>query len=738
MEQQLGSLAWSLVSDIHGCISVERYKQKRFAIEVTRLAALNLLLKSRFESEYLGVDNNELLLNHLSFEGERAGFNSSEVNNEVYSVLDSYMFESMKKIRRMDIHEFIEFFGQIHSVASYHLPLSLNHKSRQRSLGAYYTPKPIADHITNITLSPILEKKINDSIKDETFDMDNLFNFHLVDPACGTGVFLTSVFELIQHYSKLARKKALETGISKKQLECNYQSTLPYLYGVDLDLGVLEVADFSLRLLESVHTTHISKSHLNHTLKRGNSLFSLNGLSGEKDYRSFFNSIEDMFPFEWSQEFPNIMNRENGGFDFVLMNPPYERLKPNLAEFIRNRLLRGDSQIHLNAYNSHKEHIKEATKYYRKSGEYSYATSYALNTYLLFIERALQLTRQGGFVGCIVPSTILCDVSAQNLRNELLLNNTVHAIDNFPETSRIFPNVTQAVTILTFSKGGTTSTFSLGLKRKNLAEALNKKRMALDLHLITRIMGQSLVIPQVDGKGYAILESIHQHPPLSSHSDIKINRGELDLTINRNLYSIKKTMIPLIRGSQISRYGLTDADQKTRYVDMDLLRSSLATSGRLGHIAMKRIACQQISNMNQRWRLKFAPIMPNSVLANSCNYIVHTHSKSHNLYNYLLGILNSELMNWRFQITNSNNHVSIRELQALPLIPFNEGDKIVQELCKAVKEYRESKSTSTTLIDAYVFTLYKFDKRDVLSLLNMRNCPSDEQKEILTHFNELS
>ncbi|TFG31226.1 hypothetical protein EU527_12905 [Candidatus Thorarchaeota archaeon] len=738
LEERLGSLAWSIVSRIHSHISFEKYEQTRFAIEVARLTALNLLLKHRFRPEFLRINDDQILFRHLSFEGERFGLSHSEVRDEVHCALDSYSLDSEKRIRQLSLNDFIELLGQIHTVASYHLPTSLNHGSKQRSLGAYYTPKPIADYITNLTLSPTLEKWIYDVIKGETLGIGKFFDFYLIDPACGTGVFLISVFELVQHYAKLARKKALDAGIPKSQIDEYYHDILLNLYGVDLDLGALEVADLSLRLLESGHTTNISESHLAHTLKRGNSLISLNGIRGLENHRSFFNFSEEVFPFEWSEEFPEVMDRENCGFDFVVMNPPYERLKPNLAEFIRELLLSGDSQIHLNAYKIHKDRVKEASKYFRKSGEYSYATSYALNTYQLFIERALQLTRNGGSIGCIVPSTILCDVSAQNLRNELFLHNNLRVIDSFPETSRIFPDVTQAVSIMIFTKGGTTDSFGVGFNRTNLVDALDKKRMILDIHRIVKTVGPSLMIPQVDKKGYVILESIHQYPSLSSHSNIQINRGELDLTVNSDLYSTEKTKTPLIRGSQISRFELVEGRHKARYVDIDSLRKLLAVSSRVRHIDMKRIACQQISNMNQRWRLKFAPIEPGSVIANSCNYMVHNQTKSDDLQNYLLGIFNSELMNWRFQITNSNNHVSIRELQVLPLIPFNRGNKIVQGLCKAVNDLRQSKSDSTIVIEAYVFALYELDKRKVKMVLEMRNCPSHESKAIIEYFNEIT
>lgn len=737
MEEKLGALAWSIVSDVHDQIEYEEHQQTGFYTEVIRLTALNLLIKCRFDPSFLKTNENQIFLKHLSFEGENTNLEPFRVHNEVCRILDSYSLESVEDIRRMSLNDFVCLLGQVHSIGSYALPASLKRSSKQRSLGAYYTPKRIADYISELTLSPVLQKWINDLPKDTMSIVKKFLDFHLIDPACGTGVFLVSAYELIQQHIRYARKKAEDAGLPKNQIDDYFQNFSPKLYGVDLDMGALEVTDLSLRLLDSTQDSFISQSHLNDTLRRGDSLISLEGLSGKMKHDHFFETPDCVFPLEWSKAFPEVMNRTTGGFDFIVMNPPYERLKPNIAEFIRERLLSGDSQIQMSAFEEHKNRISDASDYFRKSGEYTYATSYSLNTYQLFIERALQLARNGGSVGCIVPSTILCDVSAQNLRNALFLQNNLRVIDSFPETSRIFPGITQAVSILVFSKGGSTINFEVGFNRHTVDEALREKRLTLNTKRIVRTMGQSLMIPQIDKKGYAILEAIHQYPSLSSFPDISVNRGELDLTMHRSLYSNEETHTPLIRGSQISRLNLVEGCQKKKYVDIASLQELLSTSSRVKHIDLKRIACQQISNMNQRWRLKFAPIEPGSVLANSCNYIVYNQMKSDAMQNYLLGILNSELMNWRFQITNSNNHVSIRELQALPLVPFSHDKQLVGRVCRVVNDIRQSKMKSTSLVEACTFALYNLDSRKAKRVLEMRNCPSYEIQEVLEHFTEI-
>src|SRR6185312_3185898 len=103
-----------------------------------------------------------------------------------------------------------------------------------------------------------------------------------------------------------------------------------------------------------------------------------------------------------------------------------------------------------------------------------------------------------------------------------------------------------------------------------------------------------------------------------------------------------------------------------------------------------RLICQQISNIDIQRRLKFVFCEKTDILSNSCNYIVSVRNESD--LQKLFYVLNSCLLNWRFKITSSNNHINNYELGELPIIDLdsvelnefssdeNENDKIVCKL----------------------------------------------------------
>ena len=57
MAEQLGAIAWSIISDVHSWLEPQVSDESRLLIEATRLSAMNLVLKSRFSPEKLKLEN---------------------------------------------------------------------------------------------------------------------------------------------------------------------------------------------------------------------------------------------------------------------------------------------------------------------------------------------------------------------------------------------------------------------------------------------------------------------------------------------------------------------------------------------------------------------------------------------------------------------------------------------------------------------------------------------------------
>jgi Alw26I/Eco31I/Esp3I family type II restriction m6 adenine DNA methyltransferase len=722
VKQELGEIAWSIVTGLHSEIVSASSFSTLETTEAARIASLSYVISASRHDIDTGFSQ-------ISYEAERLGISFDIISDIIQTGLESYKGPLLADIELSDL---VTLLGLIHSIGSYHLPLQHDQGTSQRPLGAYYTPQRIAEYIISLTLTPTLDRLAKSVSKTDISPLQKILSLRTLDPACGPGVFLVSAMNTFVKAMENGIRFARKSGVIDETLEeagiLNYLHTIRRnLYGVDVDAGALEVTDVSLSLLSK----STDDSSFGTSLKQGNSLISLKGLNGKQSHGHYFSNTATRLPFEWPDEFVEVLR--SGGFDFVVMNPPYERLKPNLAEFLRERILSGDRKIHLEEFKTYKDQLKEDLEYFRQSGEYQLGNKYSIDVYRLFIERAIQLSREGGKIGFIVPSTILGDFSAYPLRKSIILENKLQTVTDFVETSRLFDGVTQSVSVLSLQKGGTTTSFQGQFGLKDIDEVSSRKRVRIQTKRIESVVGPFLSIPQVNTGSWTLLDKMHKHPTIASVDWLSVKRGELDLTLNRSCIISNETSFRLIRGTNISRYSLLPKSTRTpEFVDIEKLRETLGSSSRIDDINKPRIACQQVSNRTQRWRLKFANVPLGVVLANSCNYLLLTKGTSKVRLSFIMSILNSELMNWRFGLTSTNNHVSNRELCRLPL---PEIDSISKDLYKSilseVKSIQNGNGGSLSKIDALVFSIYGFSSNEARIILRMRQTPKNEVQEIL-------
>lgn len=329
-------------------------------------------------------------------------------------------------------------------------------------------------------------------------------------------------------------------------------------------------------------------------------------------------------------------------YDAIVSNPPYLVLKPNhktsdeLADDMRRQV-----------------------EFYRKSKLYSFSIEGMLNLYQLSIERMLQMLKPNGELGVICPSTLFADQSTTNLRKHLLLHNKVRHITYFPEKAELFENnVTQATNIFFLQKSGRTDGISIDA---------NGKTFEISLDLIQELFPKNMEVPLISGKEWEILKKMSDYPRLKSIPSIRNKRGELDLTLNSRYITTTPTKHQLIRGKMITEKGIVRDNPE--FVIEEFINGKSAEyqkhdSGRV------RLIGQNICNIDNRQRLRFAFCEPTDILGNSCNYL----SADIDTLKKLSILLSSALLNWRFRLTSSNNHINNYELDELPIADLGQID----------------------------------------------------------------
>ncbi|MBD3406925.1 MAG: N-6 DNA methylase [Candidatus Lokiarchaeota archaeon] len=725
MSYEIEDIAKSILKEIGEPVIDEIVVERnvnRVTTESIRIAAL-----IQSFSKFTGINSVKILESSrcpflsLSYPAEQNDISLAQVKSLVRDLVqqeDDFGFP----ISTMTTTGYIDLMHQIHSIGVFN-PLMSHHVKKRRQTGAIYTPFVMAHYITKKALTPVLKEHNRHQ------DVEKLLSFKMVDPAAGPGVFLIALLsEMVSHIESVTNNAELETDYDMVAIRKRIAENI---YGVDLDRAALDIADISISLLSDEDFLGPPK-FLGVTLKQGNSLISLKGMSGKEDHQQFFSNPEIRLPFEWRIEFPEVFQTEHPGFDCVVMNPPYNRLKPNLAEFLRERLVEGDREIRMSSFDEHKERLSEDVSYFRKSGEYQLANSYTIDTYRLFIERAIQLANSEGRLGFIVPSTLLGDLSARNLREYLLKESAIEGVEVYTEQAYLFDGVTQSVCIVTTKLGLESDDIDFRFGGTGLGAFSPNKSLTLQKSELEQVSGSSIVFPQVTRRGLDILQKLHRHSTLSSMDWLVIYRGELDLTQNSSFIQDDRKHALLIRGANIRRFRIEKSSIQ-QSVPLEKFIEHLSSSRRQPHIMQNRIACQQISNRSQRWRLKFTRIAPNTILANSCNYIAISNSHSDIYLDYLLGVLNSSLLNWRFSLTNTNNHVSNRELASLPIVDPDiakyEQKQVIQNIINIVQNLSLN-DYNTIPLDIEVFRLFGFDASEAREVLFQQKAEAFEISEI--------
>ena len=293
-----------------------------------------------------------------------------------------------------------------------------------------------------------------------------------------------------------------------------------------------------------------------------------------------------------------------------------------------------------------------------------------LNLYRLFIEKGYHLIREEGSLTFIVPSTILADKGTIGIRKLIKERTELKFFIEFPEKTKVFENVTQATTIFSFRKLIQDSDFLLSIdcQTKHLPP---HDAIITNWTEIFSISGDDLTIPLAKNKKeYSILKKIHNNKiPLKDIAYFK--QGDINLTFHQKYLSDINTGYILVRGIHISRFkvDLSFKNKDRRWFDFKRMikdESERKIDIIKAEFSNERIVCQQIANMGLKKRLICDIIPKNVIVGNSANYIQIKDEKWS--LKALFGVLMSSLLNWRFRITSTNNHVNVYELEYLPFV----------------------------------------------------------------------
>ena len=170
----------------------------------------------------------------------------------------------------------------------------------------------------------------------------------------------------------------------------------------------------------------------------------------------------------WEVAFPGVWHnwqntRPQGGFDAVIGNPPWDRIKLQEVEWFATRApeialaqtaaarrkgvqeLRDCGSPLVEEFDSARKRSEGLSRMVRAYGEYPLLGGGDINLYSLFVERAMNLIKPDGFVGLLTPSGICADKTAASFFKFVSTSGRVSSLFDFenrrPGMPHFFPDV---------------------------------------------------------------------------------------------------------------------------------------------------------------------------------------------------------------------------------------------------------------------------------------------------------
>jgi hypothetical protein len=181
--------------------------------------------------------------------------------------------------------------------------------------------------------------------------------------------------------------------------------------------------------------------------------------------------------FHWPTAFPTVWKNRIAGFDAVIGNPPWDRIKlqevewfaerkPEIAKQARAADRKGMIETECERdtvlwrdYVVASGAAEAGARVVRECGDYPLLSGGDVNLYSLFVERAQSLVHPQGIVGLLTPSGIAADKGAAGFFRGISGGGRLAALLDFENKKVFFPDIHASFKFCAFVFGGAVRTF---------------------------------------------------------------------------------------------------------------------------------------------------------------------------------------------------------------------------------------------------------------------------------------
>ena len=440
----------------------------------------------------------------------------------------------------------------------------------------------------------------------------------------------------------------------------------------------------------------------------------------------------------WPLAFPEIFTDGQGrpldrpGFDAVIGNPPWDMVRGDSGEDGTREARRTDA--------------RRLGDFVREAGIYQVAAKAHANRYQLFVERALQLVRDGGRVGLVLPSGITSDAGTAPLRRHLFGRADVDSVTGLDNRDAIFPiHRSVRFVLLTCTSGRPTTELRcrFGITQlddlERSATDSGRRPVVLSRRLLAHLSGDDdLGVPELTGEAdLRLVERIASSiPRLGAEGGWAVHFGrELNATDDRGAFvevTGEASARPVIEGKQIEPFRV--AIDRSRLQ----LRKGSKAGARVPY--RPRLAYRDVASASNRLTL-IAAVIPARAVTTHTLFCLKTPIPSA-AQDVLCALLNSYVANYLVRL-RVNTHVTVALVARLPVPIVRPGDPMFERLADLSRRMRNGgnpveETPEHAELQALAARLYQLDTADfehVLSTFPL--VPAAVKAAALLRFNDL-
>ena len=526
-------------------------------------------------------------------------------------------------------HVYEQFLGSVISLTTGHRAKIEQKPEVRKAGGVYYTPTYIVDYIVQQTVGKLVEGKSPGQVA----------HLRILDPACGSGSFLLGAYQFLldwhltwyaEHQDVKQRPEIYtdEHGQPRLTIETKKTILTNNIYGVDIDGQAVEVTKLSLllKVLEGENETSLGVQQialsfggkralpdLSANIQCGNSLIGSDYLA-QAALAGDFMTEDEMYrvnPFDWETAFPEVFGT-HGGFDAVIGNPPYG------VPFTKEEL----------SYFAPRYPLLPASK----------------DSYWMFMRLGHDLCTQQGLTAMIVPNTF-CDLESLAQFRGWFLSQTVPI--KIWQTGWAFKSAVVDTLVFVFRKDQPSPNQILQIEigsrsyprrivsfQNSSLSKIDYRNTEAERSLLVRLAATSDTVgTHLSVKAGTKLYERGKGSPKQTSDTLK----QRPYTSN---VKISDDWRILYRGKHIGRYILAKSDEYVRYGEW------LAAPRDAELFDSPKLLMRRTDD-----RLRTCLELDSAVAVNSC-HVMKLNSSSQLSYEYILGLLNSKVLQAAFRLQN--------------------------------------------------------------------------------------